>query len=142
MDNKIEEKKIVATNGCFDILHIGHLRYLQAAKELGDILIVGINGDHSVQHLKGPNRPINNQEDRAELVAALTCVDHVFIFEETTADQFLQSVKPQIYVKGGDYNLKNLPEKKTLQSLETQVVFLPFQQGYSTTDILQNTVNR
>src|SRR5213075_2723877 len=94
-------KRIVATNGCFDLLHVGHIRYLQAARELGDALVVGINGDQSVRELKGANRPINNANDRAEVVAALSCVDLVTIFPEVRATRFLETASPAIYVKGG-----------------------------------------
>src|SRR5438309_10682499 len=95
-------KKIVATNGCFDLLHVGHVRYLNAARALGDALIVGINGDESVRELKGLGRPVNNQSDRAEIIAALECVDLVAIFPELRATRFLELAAPDIYVKGGD----------------------------------------
>ncbi len=131
-----QNKIIVATNGCFDILHIGHIRYLRQAKSLGDILIVGVNSDNSVKALKGSKRPINKAEDRAEVLQALSFVDFTYIFEEKTADEFLQITKPNIYVKGGDYSLEELPEKKMLISLNIKTIFLPFHDGYSTTSIL------
>src|SRR5204863_5269839 len=96
-------KKLVATNGCFDLLHVGHVRYLQAARGLGDMLAVGLNGDRSVRELKGNGRPINNEGDRAEVLAALECVDFVTIFPETRATQFILAAQPAIYAKGGDY---------------------------------------
>src|SRR5579884_3042660 len=102
-------KRIVATNGCFDIIHVGHTRYLEEARKLGDILIVGINSDDSVRQLKGSSRPINNEADRAEVLASLRCVDFVTIFGEPTADKFLQTVRPAVYAKGGDYTTDNLP---------------------------------
>lgn len=135
----LKNKTIVATNGCFDILHIGHVRYLHQAKALGDVLVIGINSDQSVKELKGLNRPINRAEDRAEILQALSCVDFTYIFEQKTADEFLKIVKPNIYVKGGDYSLEELPEKSTLEKLNIQVTFLPFQDGYSTTSILQKS---
>src|SRR6266705_2665361 len=101
-------KKIVATNGCFDLLHVGHICYLNAARALGDALIVGINGDQSVRELKGAGRPVNNQNDRAEIIAALKCVDLVTIFPEMRATKFLELAAPDIYVKGGDYNADTL----------------------------------
>ena len=101
-------KKIVATNGCFDILHVGHLRYLEASKALGDVLVVGLNSDKSVKRLKGESRPINNQDDRAEMLLALKPVDFVVIFDEDTAEEFLKSIKPSIYTKGGDYSPSEL----------------------------------
>ncbi len=134
----IAGKTLVATNGCFDILHVGHVRYLQEAKKLGDLLIVGVNSDASVRALnKAPNRPINRAEDRAEVLNALACVDYTFIFEEVTAEKFLRLAKPNIYTKGGDYNLDELPERDVIKELGCKVIFLPFQQGYSTTNILK-----
>ena len=100
---KNKGKKIVFTNGCFDILHVGHVRYLEQARELGDILIVGVNSDSSVRRLKGPKRPINREQDRVELLAALDCVNHVIIFEEDTPYKLIKEIQPDILVKGGDY---------------------------------------
>src|SRR5438270_8732717 len=104
-------KKIVATNGCFDLLHVGHVRYLNAARARGDALIVGINGDESVRSLKGSGRSVNNQNDRAEMIAALECVDLVVIFPEMRATKFLELAAPDIYVKGGDYNPESLNQE-------------------------------
>ena len=131
-------KKIVATNGCFDLLHVGHVRYLDAARRLGDLLIVGINGDESVHSLKGPGRPLNNQNDRAEIVAALECVDLVTIFPEARATKFLELAAPDIYVKGGDYKLETLnPEEGgVLKKIEARIEIVPLEEGYSTTDLL------
>ena len=95
-------KKLVATNGCFDLLHVGHVRYLQAARRLGDVLVVGLNGDRSVRELKGNGRPVNNEGDRAETLAALECIDFVTIFPETRATRFILAAQPAIYAKGGD----------------------------------------
>src|SRR6266480_1920257 len=98
-------KKLVVTNGCFDLLHAGHVRYLQAARALGDALVVGINGDNSTRNLKGSGRPVNNENDRAEVLAALACVDLVTIFPELRATRFLELAQPAIYAKGGDYTI-------------------------------------
>src|SRR5580693_8024349 len=106
--NRHPGKTIVFTNGCFDILHAGHVRYLAAAKQLGDILVVGLNGDESVRELKGEGRPWNSQEDRAEVLAALEAVDYVIIFSEKRADNLLRQARPQVYAKGGDYTVNSL----------------------------------
>ena len=131
-------KKIVATNGCFDLLHVGHVRYLKAARALGDALIVGINGDRSVLELKGAGRPINSERDRAEIVAALDCVDLVSIFPEPRAIRFLELVAPDVYVKGGDYNKEtlNTEEREVLRKIGAKIEIVPLEQGYSTTDLL------
>lgn len=129
-------KKIVTTNGCFDLLHVGHVRYLKAARELGDVLIVGLNSDASVRKLKGPERPINSEDDRAEILASLDCVDYVSIFDENTADEFLKLVKPNIYVKGGDYKPRELPEAPTVEALGGEVRILQHVEGKSTTNII------
>ena len=127
-------KKLVATNGCFDLLHVGHVRYLQAARNLGDALAVGLNGDGSVCDLKGPGRPINNENDRAEVLAALECVDFVVIFPEIRATRFLEAVAPQIYVKGGDYSSGTLDaeEQSVLKKAGAEIRLIPFEAGYST----------
>jgi len=131
-------KKLVATNGCFDLLHLGHIRYLKAARALGDALIVGINGDQSVGELKGVGRPINNENDRAEVVAALECVDLVAIFPEVRATRFLELAGPTVYVKGGDYNQDtlNAEERQVLQKMGAKIDIVAFEPGYSTTDLL------
>ena len=129
-------KKIVFTNGCFDILHVGHVRYLSAAKEFGDILILGLNTDASVKSLKGNDRPINNENDRAEVLLALKSVDHVVLFGERTAEDVIAQVKPDVYVKGGDYTLETLPEAKIVQSYGGKVEFIPMVAGRSTTNII------
>ena len=132
-------KRIVATNGCFDLLHVGHVRYLRAARAMGDVLIVGVNGDESVRALKGAGRPVNRDLDRAEVVAALETVDFVTIFQEVRATRFLQAVKPAIYVKAGDYALDTLDaeERDALQRVRTKIQFVPFEEGYSTSGLLQ-----
>lgn len=132
-------KKLVATNGCFDLLHVGHVRYLKAARELGDALVVGINGDASVKTLKGKDRPLNGEHDRAEIVAALDSVDHVTIFPEERASRFLEEARPAIYVKGGDYQTEtlNADERAVLEKIAAEIRILRFEAGYSTTALIQ-----
>ncbi len=132
-------KKLVATNGCFDLLHLGHVRYLQAARALGDALAVGLNGDRSVRELKGPGRPINNERDRAEVLAALESVDFVTIFPEVRATRFLEAAAPAIYAKGGDYTSEtlNAEERAILQKIGAQVRIIPFEEDYSTSGLLE-----
>jgi len=136
-------KRIIATNGCFDVLHVGHLRYLQESKNLGDILVVGLNSDSSVKALKGSSRPINSQLDRAELLLGLKPVDFVIIFEETDACNFLNKVKPDVYTKGGDYSpeeLKKWPEYKTAQQLGCKIEIISLIEGKSSTQTI-NKIN-
>jgi rfaE bifunctional protein nucleotidyltransferase chain/domain len=132
-------KKVVATNGCFDLLHVGHVRYLKAARARGDILIVGVNGDDSVRQLKGPRRPLNNEKDRAEVLAALESVDLIAIFPEERATRFIQLVAPDLYVKGGDYKTETLnsEERAVLEKLGTKIDLVPFEKGYSTSSLLE-----
>ena len=132
-------KKLVATNGCFDLLHVGHVRYLQAARGLGDVLAVGLNGDRSVRELKGNGRPINNEEDRAEVLAALECVDFVAIFPEMRATKFILAAQPAIYAKGGDYTSEtlNAEERAALQEVGAEIRIIPFEKGYSTSLLLE-----
>ena len=132
-------KKIVATNGCFDLLHVGHVRYLQAARALGDLLVVGLNGDRSVHELKGAGRPITSQRDRAEILAALECVDLVTVFPELRATKFLAAVRPAVYVKGGDYTTRTLDEEEVaiLKEIEAAIRLIPFEKGYSTSGLIE-----
>jgi rfaE bifunctional protein nucleotidyltransferase chain/domain len=132
-------KKIVATNGCFDLVHVGHVRYLQAARALGDLLVVGLNGDRSVHELKGAGRPITTQSDRAEILAALACVDLVTVFPEIRATKFLAAVRPAVYVKGGDYTPRTLDEEELtiLKEVETAIRLIPFEAGYSTSGLIE-----
>ena len=134
-----EDRRLVVTNGCFDLLHVGHVRYLQAARVLGDVLAVGVNGDASVRSLKGDGRPLNNEQDRAEVLAALGCVDYVAIFQEVRATEFLEQVRPAIYVKGGDYKAEtlNAEERDALQKTGAEIRIIPFEPGYSTTALLE-----
>jgi rfaE bifunctional protein nucleotidyltransferase chain/domain len=132
-------KKIVATNGCFDLLHVGHVRYLQAARALGDLLVVGLNGDRSVHELKGAGRPITTQSDRAEILAALACIDFVTIFPEIRATKFLAAVRPAVYVKGGDYTSETLDEEEgaILKEIDAAIRVIPFETGYSTSGLIE-----
>src|SRR5712691_10355447 len=131
-------KKIVATNGCFDLLHVWNVRYLQAARALGDFLVVGLNGDGSTHELKGAGRPITTQSDRAEILAALAGVDLVTIFPEIRATKFLAAVRPAVYVKGGDYSSKTLDEKERaiLKEIGAEIHLIPFERGYSTSRLI------
>ncbi|HEY8465011.1 MAG TPA: D-glycero-beta-D-manno-heptose 1-phosphate adenylyltransferase [Bacillota bacterium] len=130
-------RRVVFTNGCFDILHVGHVRYLQAARQLGDCLIVGLNSDASVRRLKGAKRPINHQEDRAEVLSGLTAVDYVVIFDETTAEDLIREIQPDIYVKGGNYCLEQLPESRIVAGYGGKTVLIPVVPGRSTTNLLR-----
>lgn len=137
-------KRIVFTNGCFDILHRGHIEYLNQAKRLGDILIVGINNDGSIKRLKGQERPINSLVDRIEVLSALSCVDHVFSFGSIADDtpiSMIKLVKPAVFVKGGDYKDKDIPELKVLKECGTDIQFLPFVQNMSTSNIINKITN-
>jgi D-beta-D-heptose 7-phosphate kinase/D-beta-D-heptose 1-phosphate adenosyltransferase len=130
-------RRIVFTNGCFDILHRGHVTYLSRAKALGDVLIVGVNGDAGVRALKGPERPINPLEDRMQVLSALSCVDHIVPFDEPTPEELLELVRPEVFVKGGDYNDKALPEASLVRRLGGQVQLLPYLSGRSTSGIIE-----
>jgi len=137
---KKENKKIVTTNGVFDILHIGHIRYLQEAKKLGDILIIAVNADSSVKKIKDPRRPLNNENDRAESLAALKCVDYVTIFNEENPINFLESIKPDIHAKGGDYKIDQMIEKDTVEKNNGKVMLIKEVKGYSTSDLIDKIV--
>jgi rfaE bifunctional protein nucleotidyltransferase chain/domain len=141
-DFAAQGRKLVFTNGCFDLLHVGHVRYLQAARALGDALAVAVNGDASVKALKGPSRPINAEDDRAEVLAALACVDYVVIFPETSETrmtELIRAVRPQIYAKGGDYTPETLDpeERAALHEAGAEICILPLVPGRSTTQILK-----
>ncbi len=133
---KAAGQKVVFTNGCFDILHAGHVRYLAAAKNLGDRLIVGLNSDQSVKSFKGADRPINTQDDRAEVLSAMAAVDYVVIFEDRTAEGLVAEIQPDIYVKGGDYRLEELPEAKIVASYGGRTVLVPEVPGRSSSNII------
>ena len=134
----------VFTNGCFDLLHLGHVRYLQEARALGDFLVLGLNGDESMHALKGPGRPLVPEAERAEILASLACIDYVTIFSETTASQLVEALKPAIYVKGGDYagahdnqpDTSRLPEAKIVQAYGGTIRLIPYLPHHSTTELI------
>lgn len=130
-------KTVVFTNGCFDILHAGHVRYLAEAKAQGDILIVGLNSDESVRALKGAGRPVNSSDDRAEVLEALRFVDHVTVFGEATAEELVRSLEPDVYVKGGDYSLDRLPESAIVSAYGGRTVLVSLVPGRSTTNVIR-----
>jgi D-glycero-beta-D-manno-heptose 1-phosphate adenylyltransferase len=131
-------KTLVVTNGCFDLLHVGHVTYLESARALGDLLLVGVNGDRAVRELKGSGRPLNGEADRAAVVASLGCVDAVVIFQETRAVRFLQMAQPDVYVKGGDYTVDSLDreEKRVVEEGRGRIVLIPMVPGKSTTGLI------
>ena len=139
---KSERKKIVFTNGCFDLLHVGHIKYLSQAKDLGDILIIGLNSDKSVKKLKGNNRPINSFEDRAKLLAALKSVDLVIKFEEQTPENLIKEIIPDVLVKGGDYDIEEIVGYQTVIDNGGQVKTLSFYDGYSSTNYIDKINKR
>lgn len=129
-------KRIVFTNGCFDILHRGHIEYLSEASNLGDVLVIGLNSDASVRKLKGESRPAVDEESRGLTLAAFEFVDYVVVFGEDTPIELMKDLKPNVWVKGGDYkNIEDLPEYKVMKKIEGEVKILPFIEGFSTTDI-------
>ena len=132
-------RKLVLTNGCFDLLHVGHIRYLQAARALGDALAVAINGDDSVRVLKGEGRPLNREGDRAEIVAALECVDYAVLFPEARVARLIEKVRPSVYVKGGDYTPASLhpEERAALEKIGAEIRILPFEPGHSTSGLIE-----
>ena len=139
---KSEGKKIVFTNGCFDLLHVGHIKYLSQAKDLGDILIIGLNSDKSVKKLKGNNRPINSFEDRAKLLAALKSVDLVIMFEEQTPENLIKEIIPDVLVKGGDYDIEEIVGYQTVIDNGGQVKTLSFYEGYSSSNYIDKINKR
>lgn len=139
---KEEGKTTVFTNGCFDILHLGHVRYLKKSAEYGDILIIGVNSDSSVKRLKGPQRPINNEQDRAELLSELGFVDYCVIFEEDTPEKLIDEIKPNIYTKGADYTIDTLPEAQVVLKNGGKVEFINLVEGKSTTNIIKTIENK
>jgi D-beta-D-heptose 7-phosphate kinase/D-beta-D-heptose 1-phosphate adenosyltransferase len=132
-------RKLVLTNGCFDLLHAGHVRYLQSARALGDALAVAINGDQSVRQLKGEGRPLNNENDRAEVIAALESVDYVVLFPEARVTRLIETVRPAIYVKGGDYTPETLDaeERAALEKTGAEIRIVPFEPGHSTSGLIE-----
>ena len=138
---KTEGNTIIFTNGCFDILHLGHVRYLREAKKLGDILVIGLNSDDSVRSLKGKDRPYISEMERAEILASLECVDYVVIFNELRPDNLIKIIKPDYHVKGGDYKITQLPERKLVKSIGGKIVVIPPIKGRSTTNIVERILS-
>lgn len=132
-----EGRKIVFTNGCFDILHVGHVRYLQEARSLGDVLIVGMNSDASVRRLKGPTRPVQSERDRSEILSALGCVDWVVLFDEETPLELIRAVQPDVLVKGGDWPVEKIVGHEVVQARGGVVRSLSFHPGHSTTGLIE-----
>ncbi len=141
-DLKARGKRIVFTNGCFDLLHIGHIRYLEKAKSLGDILVVGVNSDRSVRNLKGPHRPILAEEERAEVLSSLECVNYVTIFDEPTTLELISSLLPHVIVKGGDWTKETTVGKEVVEGAGGEVVILPFVEGSSTSQLIETILKR
>ena len=137
-----ENKSIVVTNGCFDILHVGHVRYLNQTRECADCLILLMNSDKSVKVLKGEGRPINNENDRAEVLCGLASVDYVVPFDEQSPAALIDVIKPDVYTKGGDYTLENLPERDVVIKNNVRVEFINFVDGKSTTNIINKINNK
>jgi rfaE bifunctional protein nucleotidyltransferase chain/domain len=137
-----EGRRIAFANGCFDLLHVGHIRYLQGAKEQGDVLVVGVNGDRPVAALKGPGRPLLPAEARVELVAALECVDYVVIFDDLTAEGVLRDLRPHVQCKGTDYSVETVPERTVMEELGGAVRIVGDAKSHSTREILGEIVKR
>ena len=136
-----ENKKIVFTNGCFDLIHLGHIDVLARSSDLGDILIIGVNSDSSIQKLKGENRPIIEENSRVKQLAALEFVDAVVLFDEDTPQKLIEKIKPDVITKGGDYKAENVVGNEVVTQKNGQVVIIPLTQGYSTTSILKKIKN-
>jgi D-beta-D-heptose 7-phosphate kinase/D-beta-D-heptose 1-phosphate adenosyltransferase len=141
-DLKAKGKRIVFTNGCFDLLHLGHIRYLEKAKTLGDILVVGVNSDHSVQNLKGPKRPILPEEERAEILSGFGCVDYITIFDGEDPLELISTLQPDILVKGGDWTKETTVGREVVERSGGEVVILPFVERASTSNIIDTILKR
>jgi rfaE bifunctional protein nucleotidyltransferase chain/domain len=139
---RAEGKRIVLANGCFDLLHVGHVRYLAAARQLGDVLFVGLNGDASVGRLKGPGRPLVPAVERAEILAALQCVDHVVLFDEETADGLVRRLRPHVHAKGTDYALTTVPERQTVRAAGGSVAIAGDPKTHATRDLIRLVLER
>jgi len=139
-DAKAQGKTVVFTNGCFDLLHVGHVRYLEQARSMGDMLVVGVNSDESVTRLKGQGRPLVSEFERLEVLAALECVDWVTLFAEDTPVELIEAIRPDTHVKGGDYKIEDLPEAEVMKRLGARVVIIPYSstrtEGCSSSDLL------
>jgi D-beta-D-heptose 7-phosphate kinase/D-beta-D-heptose 1-phosphate adenosyltransferase len=141
-DLKLKKKRIVFTNGCFDLLHLGHIRYLEEAKTLGDVLVVGVNSDSSVQKLKGPKRPILTVEERTEILSGLGCVDYITIFDELNPLDLITSLQPDVLVKGGDWTKEQTVGKEVVERSGGEVIIIPFVQGASTSNLIETILKR
>jgi D-beta-D-heptose 7-phosphate kinase/D-beta-D-heptose 1-phosphate adenosyltransferase len=130
-------RTVVFTNGCFDLLHVGHVKYLQKARRLGDLLVLGLNSDESIRRLKGPRRPLINQDERAHILAALDCIDYLVIFDEDTPLELIEALRPKILVKGGDYSPEGVVGKDLVESFGGRVELIQFVDGKSTTNIIE-----
>lgn len=131
--------RVVTTNGCFDLLHRGHVAYLNQARSLGDLLFIGVNSDQSVKKIKGPQRPVQSESDRAFILAGLECVDGVFIFQDDTPQGWIAKAQPRIHAKGADYSHKDLPERKVVESYGGELKLIPFLEGHSTSQIIKKS---
>jgi len=139
---KQDGKRIVFTNGCFDIIHVGHIRYLKSAKELGDILVIGLNSDESVRKIKGDNRPIVSQGERAEILSSIRSVDYVVIFNEPDPYNTIAAIKPDILIKGGDWAIDNIVGRDIVESYGGEVRTIPFVEGFSSSRIIGDVLNK
>jgi len=141
-DLKAEGKRIVFTNGCFDLLHIGHVRYLEEAKALGDVLVVGVNSDASVRKLKGPKRPILPEAERAEILSGLGCVDYITLFDEMDPLKLITSLQPNVLVKGGNWTKEQTVGKEVVERSGGEVVIIPFVKGASTSNLIETILKK
>jgi len=141
-DLKVKGKRIVFTNGCFDLLHIGHIRYLEEARALGDVLVVGVNSDSSVRKLKGPKRPILSEKERTEILSGLGCVDYITIFDEINPLKLITSLQPNVLVKGGDWTKEQTVGKEVVERSGGEVVIIPFVKGASTSNLIGTILKR
>ena len=141
-DLKAKGKRIVFTNGCFDLLHIGHIRYLEEARALGDFLVVGVNSDSSIRKLKGPQRPVLPEEERAEILSGLGCVDYITLFDEIDPLKLITSLHPHILVKGGDWTKEQIVGREVVERSGGEVVIIPFVKGASTSNLIKTILGR
>lgn len=139
---RAEGRRVVLANGCFDLLHVGHVRYLEAARRLGDVLFVGLNSDRAVARLKGPGRPLMPAAERVQLVGALRAVDHVVVFDELTADELLVRLRPHVHAKGTDYTPETVPEAATARAVGAQVAIAGDPKAHATRDLIALVVER
>lgn len=139
---KSEGKRVVAANGCFDLLHVGHVRYLEAARKLGDCLIVGLNSDRSARLLKGEGRPVMSAEERAEIVSAFECVDYCFVFDEATFDSCIRRLRPHVHAKGTDYSVETVPERSSVLEVDGEVAIAGDEKTHASRDLVELVLKR